>query len=1333
MATRMGFLGAPEQFDPSSDDWTLYSERFEHFVKANDIKDEQKLHLLLALVGAQTYRLLTNLVAPKKPGELTYDETKEKLRAHFKPKPIKIAERFRFYKRQQQQAETMAEYVAELRRLATTCEFAAFLDEALLDKFVCGMRKESIQRKLLSEADLTLTKALEIAQGMEAAEKDAKEIQATPVEQPQVHAIPQQQKLPCHRCLGTGHTADRCRFRTLRCNKCRKVGHIARACKTPAAPSQPQPSFRQSHSQGQGSRGRGRGRPTRAHQVEVSEEAQQDVADIVRVHAVSPSAPKSYKVSLEVNKIPITMELDTGASVSLVSEATWSDKLSKPQLQPCSLSLQSYPNRSLKVLGQCQVEVYVHGKTAQLPLIVVEGSGTPLFGRNWLEQIQLDWVEIIKINAITSQTSQSPQGLQTLLTKYKQVFQEELGQCKGVKAHLHVKAEATPKFFRPRPIPLSMKEKVEADLDRKEKQGILEKIEVSDWAAPIVPVSKPDGTVRVCGDYKVTINSYLDVNQYPLPRSEELFAALNGGVQFTKLDLSEAYLQIELDEDSKKFLVVNTHKGLYRVNRLPYGVASAPAIFQQTMDQLLPKLPGIVCFIDDILITGRTEKEHLSNLEAVLETLHKHGLRLKLRKCEFFKDSVEYLGQIVSKEGIHPSKKKIEAILNVQPPSDVSELRSFLGMVNHYGKFIQFLSDLSAPLNRLLRKDVPWRWSRECQHSFLEIKEALTSTKVLAHYDSKLPIGLACDASAVGVGAVLFHRYKDGTERPVAYASKSLTTAEKNYSQIEREALSIIYGVKKFHQYLYGRNFLLLTDHKPLLTIFGEKKGIPVMAASRLQRWAIILAAYSYTIEYIPTKEHGNADCLSRLPGENDPIFEKYHSQNSVVNQIQESRLSSLPISAEEVRQATENDDILKEVLRKMKHGWPKSRKAVSVELKPYFDRRFQLSSQSGCILCDQRVVIPARLREQILAEIHDGHCGIVRMKAVARMHVWWPSIDREIESCVYECSDCQRNSRNPVKAPVHPWEQPGKPWKRLHVDFAGPFCNSMWLIVVDAQSKWPEVIQMTSTTANRTVEVLRSLFSRFGIPQQLVSDNGPQFVSEEYKQFCEQNGIRRILVAPYHPSSNGEAERFVQTFKAAMRKADPKKIQLSLTQFLLRYRTTPHPATGKTPAELIFGRQIRTRLDLLHPSQKEACLKARKEEKLRQLSPGEAVWMRNYRGTDKWIPGVVMSKSGPLSYRICANDQIHRRHIDQLKKRGKQDSDRNDNDFVEFTSRQSPVTPELPDLPAEVDDPETTVQSSPDFTPAETDGSESQEPEPVTTRRYEMRTSRSRPDWYCK
>ena len=262
----------------------------------------------------------------------------------------------------------------------------------------------------------------------------------------------------------------------------------------------------------------------------------------------------------------------------------------------------------------------------------------------------------------------------------------------------------------------------------------------------------------------------------------------------------------------------------------------------------------------------------------------------------------------------------------------------------------------------------------------------------------------------------MFHRYEDEAERPIAYASKSLTQAEKNYSQIEREALSIIYGVKKSHQYLYGRNFLLLTDHKPLLTIFGEKKGIPVMTASRLQRWAIILAAYSYTIEYVPTKEHGNADCLSRLPAENDSVYEQYHSQNSIVNMVQESQITSLPISAEEIRKATDKDRVLQKVIKTMKKGWPKMRKKVSKKLQPYFDRHFQLSLQRDCLLCGRRVIIPTLLREQILIEIHEGHTGIVRMKAVARMHVWWPNIDREIESCVYECDDCQRNSRNRQK-----------------------------------------------------------------------------------------------------------------------------------------------------------------------------------------------------------------------------------------------------------------------------------------------------------------------------
>jgi hypothetical protein len=480
-----------------------------------------------------------------------------------------------------------------------------------------------------------------------------------------------------------------------------------------------------------------------------------------------------------------------------------------------------------------------------------------------------------------------------------------LGHCKGIKAKIHLKPDAQPKFVKPRPIPYAVKGLVGDDLDRLERIGVLERIAHSDWAAPIVPVMKPSGAVRICGDFKVTVNPQIKVDQYPLPRPEELFASLNGGQQFTKLDFSEAYLQLELDEAAQSCLVINTHKGLFRYKRLPFGVSSAPAIFQQVMDQVIRGLKGVACYLDDLVITGCNKDEHLGNLDAVLKRIEDYGFRIRKEKCSFLQDSVEYLGHIIDKSGIRPSPRKVEAILKTPAPKDQSQLRSFLGGVNYFGKFIEQLANLSAPLNRLLRKDEPWIWSKAVDDAFRQLKEALASMDVLVHFDPKITLGLACDASSVGLGAVLFHRYPDGTERPIAYASKTLNQAERNYAQIEREALSIIFGVKKFHQYLFGRSFKLVTDHKPLLAILGPQRGIPVMAASRLQRWALILAGYSYEIEFKPTAEHGNADYLSRLPMGPDPTFERTEAYQTIVCQLQQTQIDRLPVSAREIREAT--------------------------------------------------------------------------------------------------------------------------------------------------------------------------------------------------------------------------------------------------------------------------------------------------------------------------------------------------------------------------------------------------------------------------------------------
>ena len=503
---------------------------------------------------------------------------------------------------------------------------------------------------------------------------------------------------------------------------------------------------------------------------------------------------------------------------------------------------QNFRRTKISVTGQLHVHVKYGEQTAPLVLIVVDGNGPSLFGRNWLKYIKLDWGRIATVR--TTQT-----GLNSVLHGHEALFTEELGGVHPHKATLSVKADATPKFFKPRPIPFAIKDAVGQELDRLERQGIIQKVDSSDWAAPIVAVPKKDGRFRLCGDYKVTVNYALTVDQYPLPKPEDLFATLSNGQEFSKLDLSQAYLQLKLDELSRPYTTINTHQGLYQYTRLPFGIPSAPAIFQRLMDTILQGIPGVVCYIDDILVTGKDQEEHLQNLNEVFSLLEKHGFRLKREKCTLLAKSVEYLGHSITKDGISALPDKVEAIAKAPQPTNVQELRSFLGLLNYYGKFIRNLATILHPLNQLLQTNRKWNWTQECSDAYQLAKDQIVSAQVLTHYNPALPICMAADASAYGIGAVISHRLPDGSEHPISFASRTLTPSERNYSQLEKEALSLIFGVKKFHQYLYGRKFSLITDHKPLTAIFGSKKGIPTLAAARLQRWALLLSAYNYDIQ----------------------------------------------------------------------------------------------------------------------------------------------------------------------------------------------------------------------------------------------------------------------------------------------------------------------------------------------------------------------------------------------------------------------------------------------------------------------------------------------------
>ena len=355
-----------------------------------------------------------------------------------------------------------------------------------------------------------------------------------------------------------------------------------------------------------------------------------------------------------------------------------------------------------------------------------------------------------------------------------------------MKAQVVLEDGAKPAFHKARPVPYSIRPKVEVELQLLVDQGILSKVDWCDWATPIVPVVKKTGAVRICGDFKCTVNPVLHADQYPLPRIDDIFASLAGGERFSKIDLAQAYLQMEVEESSRKYLTINTTKGLYQYNRLVFGISSAPAIWQRAMDQVLQGIPGTQCYLDDIIVTGVDDATHLANLQAVLSRLQEYGLRANKDKCEFFKDSIEFCGHTIDKQGLHKSQDKIDAVLRAPKPDNVSQLRSFLGLINYYHKFLPNLSSVLHPLHCLLQTGQKWKWSKDCEQAFKAAKQLVTSEKVLTHYDPSLPLRLACDASPYGIGAVLSHKMPDGTERPIAFASRSLNSAERNYAQIDR-------------------------------------------------------------------------------------------------------------------------------------------------------------------------------------------------------------------------------------------------------------------------------------------------------------------------------------------------------------------------------------------------------------------------------------------------------------------------------------------------------------------------------------------------------------------
>ena len=653
------------------------------------------------------------------------------------------------------------------------------------------------------------------------------------------------------------------------------------------------------------------------------------------------------------------------------------------------------------------------------------------------------------------------------------------------------------------------------------------------------------------------------------------------------------------------------------------------SIFQRTIENLLADLPGCVVYIDDILITGETDEEHMENLRRVSQRLEEAGMKLKPNKVELMSDTVTYLGHQISAKGVSPTDEKIRAIKTAKRPNDISELQSFIGSANYLRKFIPHFADKMALLYALLKLNSKWKWDSTEQMAFEQIREAMSSDTTLGHYSCTRDVVLQVDSSGKGLGAVMLQPDENDQLRPIAYTSRVLTPPEKNYSQIEREALALVFGAEKCRQYLLGRSFILRTDHKPLLTLFNRHNAIPMLTSTRLKKWRLALSACCYTMEFVPGKQNVFADYLSRKPEQVMPTRAEMVEEQVLLLSNENV------VNADSIACETRKDPVLKQLLQFTKHEWPSD---VSAELLPYYRKRFELTVQNGVLLWDSRVLVPMSLQDILLADLHSEHSGMVRMKRVARLYLWWPNLDKQIEETAKFCAKCQESAKKPPQ--VHStWSWPAGPWKRLHLDFAGPFLGTMFLVLVDSYSKYIDVVPTSTANSTATIRMLRTNFAIFGLPEHIVTDNGSQFTSREFKEFLLQNGILHTLTSPGHPATNGLAERYVGHMKYKLRLLHSKHEDLHsmLCRFLLTYRTTP-TSSGKSPAELLYNRQPRTKLDLLRPSTLKDQVKVF-EQNFHQaptFSAGDPVFALNF-GLDgaKWVPGVIHNVLSPMNYHV--------------------------------------------------------------------------------------------------
>ena len=1247
------------------DEWRNFEQHARLMFKGplKKTSEEEKASYVLLWVGQRGREIFNSW-------DLSDSESKDtniiyqKFKQFADPKSNKVFFRYQFHKRQQSSEETFESFLTDLKNLVRDCGYGQDIrDEMVRDRIVSGLFSDQVREKLLTKGDtLTLTSAIDIVTTHEITKQqmctmtdrkstpaDIDAIQGSRFKTGYVQSnqaqIPNRNISSCLNCGGS-HAKGLCPAKGQTCNYCLKLNHYAKVCM--------KKKFSQSRKINMVDEQIDSIENTTSTRSNVSNK-DDDKYQYVYIDSIGQEQPivpdtAFADITFETGDI-VKFKVDTGAQTNVLPLSIYSQLTRPPPLGKTNQRLQSYTGQSLNVKGKINLKCAYKEQPMNQEFVVVDiHHSQPILGLRTC--LNLNVIKLVmSVNEPTV-----PMTKEMVLNKFKETF-TGLGEIEG-EIKIHLQPDSTPVIHPPRRVPFALKDKLQAELKRMEDMDVIEKVTIpTDWVNSLVTVEKPNGDIRICLDPK-DLNTCIKRPHYSLPTLEDALAKMSGAQYFSKLDAKSGYWMLKLDEPSSYLTTFNTPFGRYRFKRLPFGLICAQDVFQLKMDEVFEGLDGVTPLVDDVIITGKTREEHDANLLAALNRATDKNLKLNPDKLTVGAKEVKFFGHLLTADGLKPDPDKVKAIKDMPDPKDKKELQTMLGMITYLAKFASNqLSEITKPLRDLLKDDVEFTWDTPQKDALNKIKTMMSEEPVLAYYDPSKPVTLQVDSSKSGCGAAIFQSGK-----PVAFASKSLNQTEQNYAQIEKELYAILFGCTRFHQFIYGRQILVESDHKPLEIIF--KKSL-LNAPPRLQRMLLQLQKYDLIVKFISGKKIPVADTLSRKYLPTDTTEEPMEDLDSQIHYI----INNLPVSDQkmsQIREATLNDRSLQKIKDYIQHGWPEHRNDCCQSVIECWNYREELSCIDGIILKGEKIFVPTTLRQDMLQKVHEGHFGIEKTIQRARQILFWPRMANDIQTLISSCPTCMTKRPSNPKEPLKPHDIPSRPWQKVATDIF-LWNKRYFMVTVDYYSRFWEIDELSNTTSTSVIRKLSAHFARHGIPEILMSDNATCYMSTEFQNFSKEWDFKHVTSSPGHSQSNGLVEKAVHICKNVLDKA--KQSGTNPLIAILEYRTSPVDNLA-SPAQLLMGRQLRSNLpathnyltpETIHPDVVKQVREKKQSEQqfyynrtahpLPELTENQNIHVQLNRG-ENWVKAKVVEKhSTPRSYLIqTENGQVYRRNRKWLK-----------------------------------------------------------------------------------